>query len=89
MQPVAGDTTTHCDPNVEVLLCRQIGTELLQLLNFVELNVTGLRKILKKFDKRVGVRLGGQYIASRSNHPYSQLQQVFRTIVRDFSCWYH
>ncbi|XP_024391930.1 SPX domain-containing membrane protein At4g22990 isoform X3 [Physcomitrium patens] len=59
---------------------RQIGTELLQLLNFVELNVTGLRKILKKFDKRVGVRLGGQYIASRSNHPYSQLQQVFRTI---------
>lgn len=61
---------------------RQVGLELLQLLQFVELNATGIRKILKKFDKRVGFRLGAQYIASRSNHPYSQLQQVFRTVVR-------
>lgn len=59
---------------------RQIGYDLLQLLHFVELNVTGLRKILKKFDKRVGFRLGHQYIASRANHPYSQLQQVFRQV---------
>ncbi|CAK9219541.1 unnamed protein product [Sphagnum troendelagicum] len=59
---------------------RQVGVELLQLLQFVELNATGLRKILKKFDKRVGFRLGAQYIASRSNHPYSQLQLVFRQV---------
>lgn len=62
--------------------CRQIGYDLLQLLHFVELNATGIRKILKKFDKRVGFRLGNQYIASRANHPYSQLQQVFRQVVR-------
>jgi SPX domain protein involved in polyphosphate accumulation len=63
---------------------RQVGVELLQLLQFVELNATGLRKILKKFDKRVGFRLGAQYISSRSNHPYSQLQLVFRQVVRLF-----
>jgi SPX domain protein involved in polyphosphate accumulation len=63
---------------------RQVGVELLQLLQFVELNATALRKILKKFDKRVGFRLGAQYIASRSNHPYSQLQLVFRQVVRLF-----
>jgi hypothetical protein len=59
---------------------RQVGVELLQLLEFVELNATGFRKILKKFDKRVGFRLRAQYIASRSNHPYSQLQLVFRQV---------
>jgi hypothetical protein len=59
---------------------RQIGYDLLQLLHFVELNATGIRKILKKFDKRVGFRLGHQYISSRANHPYSQLQQVFRQV---------
>lgn len=64
-----------------VCCCRQIGYDLLQLLHFVELNATGIRKILKKFDKRVGFRLGHQYIASRANHPYSQLQQVFRQVV--------
>ena len=63
------------------LCCRQVGLDLLQLLHFVELNATGLRKILKKFDKRVGFRLGSQYIASRTNHPFSHLQQVFRTVV--------
>jgi SPX domain protein involved in polyphosphate accumulation len=63
---------------------RQVGVELLQLLQFVELNATGLRKILKKFDKHVGFRLGAQYISSRSNHPYSQLQLVFRQVVRLF-----
>jgi hypothetical protein len=57
---------------------RQVGVELLQLLHFVELNAVGLNKILKNFDKRVGFRLGAHYIASRSNHPYSQLQQMFR-----------
>jgi hypothetical protein len=72
----------HFDMTIPHLMedYRQVGVELLQLLQFVELNATGLRKILKKFDKRVGFRLGAQYIASRSNHPYSQLQLVFRQV---------
>ncbi|CAI5933026.1 unnamed protein product [Closterium sp. NIES-65] len=61
-------------------LCRDVGRELLHLLQFVELNATGLRKILKKFDRRVGVRLGHMYIASRTLHPYSHLQQIFKQV---------
>ena len=67
---------------LDKMCCRQIGYDLLQLLHFVEINSTGVRKILKKFDKRVGFHLGNQYIATRANHPYSQLQQMFRTVVR-------
>ncbi|CAI5474421.1 unnamed protein product, partial [Closterium sp. Yama58-4] len=59
---------------------RDVGRELLQLLQFVEMNATGLRKILKKFDRRVGVRLGHTYIASRTLHPYSHLQQIFKQV---------
>ncbi|CAI7844984.1 unnamed protein product [Closterium sp. NIES-54] len=67
--------------------CRDVGRELLQLLQFVELNATGLRKILKKFDRRVGVRLGHTYIASRTLHPYSHLQQIFKQVVSgDVNC---
>lgn len=58
-----------------------VGRDLLELLRFVDLNATGLRKILKKFDKRVGYRLSDEYVATRSNHPYSQLQQIFRHVV--------
>lgn len=53
-----------------------VGKDLLELLRFVDLNATRLRKILKFFDKRVGYRLCDGYVATRSNHPYSQLQQV-------------
>ncbi|KAL2642993.1 hypothetical protein R1flu_010580 [Riccia fluitans] len=59
---------------------RAVGNDLLKLLHFVEINATGLRKILKKFDKRVGYRLTDDYVATRSNHPYSQLQQVFKHV---------
>ena len=58
-----------------------VGQDLLDLLQFVDLNATGLRKILKKFDKRVGYRLSDEYVASRSNHPFSQLQHIFRHVV--------
>ena len=45
----------------------------------------GIRMILKKFDKRLGFRhIGNHYIVSRSNHPYSQLQQVFRQVVIEY-----
>lgn len=58
-----------------------VGEDLLSLLRFVDLNATGLRKILKKFDKNVGYRLSDEYVATRSNHPFSQLQHIFRHVV--------
>ncbi|CAM6043916.1 unnamed protein product [Sphagnum compactum] len=57
-----------------------VGKDLLKLLQFVDMNATGLRKILKKFDKHVGYHLTDEYVASRSNHPYSQLQHIFRHV---------
>ncbi|XP_027367148.1 SPX domain-containing membrane protein At4g22990-like isoform X2 [Abrus precatorius] len=59
---------------------RAVGLELLKLLNFVEMNAVGLRKILKKFDKRFGYRFTDYYVKTRANHPYSQLQQVFKHV---------
>lgn len=59
---------------------RALGQDLLKLLNFVEMNAIGVRKILKKFDKRFGYSFTDYYVTSRSNHPYSQLQQVFKHV---------
>lgn len=60
---------------------RDVGRDLLKLLFFVEINAIGLRKILKKFDKRFGYRFTDYYVKTRANHPYSQLQQVFKHVV--------
>lgn len=60
---------------------RTVGQDLLKLLYFVEINAVGLRKILKKFDKRFGYRFTDYYVKTRANHPYSQLQQVFKHVV--------
>ncbi|XXG43204.1 hypothetical protein AAC387_Pa01g3295 [Persea americana] len=59
---------------------RAVGQDLLKLLFFVELNAVGLRKILKKFDKRFCHRFTDYYVTTRANHPYSQLQQVFKHV---------
>ncbi|KAK3224708.1 hypothetical protein Dsin_004570 [Dipteronia sinensis] len=59
---------------------RSVGQDLLKLLFFVEINAIGLRKILKKFDKRFGYRFTDYYVKTRANHPYSQLQQVFKHV---------
>ncbi|XP_074304020.1 SPX domain-containing membrane protein At4g22990-like [Silene latifolia] len=59
---------------------REAGSDLLKLLYFVEINAIGLRKILKKFDKRFGYRFTDYYVKTRANHPYSQLQQVFKHV---------
>ncbi|XP_038907176.1 SPX domain-containing membrane protein At4g22990-like isoform X3 [Benincasa hispida] len=59
---------------------REAGQDLLKLLYFVEINAIGLRKILKKFDKRFGYRFTDYYVKTRANHPYSQLQQVFKHV---------
>lgn len=60
---------------------RAVGQDLLKLLYFVEINAIGLRKILKKFDKRFGYKFTDYYVKTRANHPYSQLQQVFKHVV--------
>ncbi|CAA6663372.1 unnamed protein product [Spirodela intermedia] len=57
-----------------------VGQDLLKLLKFVDINATGIRKILKKFDKRFGYRFTDYYMTTRANHPYSQLQQVFKHV---------
>ncbi|GMH09441.1 hypothetical protein Nepgr_011282 [Nepenthes gracilis] len=59
---------------------RAVAQDLLKLLFFVEMNAIGLRKILKKFDKRLGYRFTDYYVKTRANHPYSQLQQVFKHV---------
>eukprot|EP00850_Spirogloea_muscicola_P010018 SM000057S18448 [mRNA] locus=s57:693290:697883:- [translate_table: standard] len=59
---------------------REVGSDMLKLLQFTEVNATALRKILKKFDKQVGYQLQEQYYITRTNHPYSQLQQVLRQV---------
>lgn len=64
---------------------RAVGQDLLKLLFFVEMNAIGLRKILKKFDKRFGYRFTDYYVKTRANHPYSQLQQVFKHVVIFYS----
>ncbi|WOK98177.1 SPX domain-containing membrane protein [Canna indica] len=56
------------------------GHDLLKLLRFLSLNATGIRKILKKFDKRFGFKFTDYYLSTRSNHPYSQLKQVFKHV---------
>ncbi|QCE12253.1 SPX domain-containing membrane protein At4g22990-like [Vigna unguiculata] len=59
---------------------RDVGRDLLRLLNFLEMNAIGLRKILKKIDKRFGYKFTDYYVKTRANHPYSQLRQVFRHV---------
>ncbi|XP_057775704.1 SPX domain-containing membrane protein At4g22990-like [Salvia miltiorrhiza] len=59
---------------------RAVGRDLLKLLFFVEMNAIGLRKILKKFDKRLRYKFTDYYVKTRANHPYSQLQQVFKHV---------
>ncbi|XP_056174194.1 SPX domain-containing membrane protein At4g22990-like [Syzygium oleosum] len=59
---------------------REVGRDLLRLLYFVEMNAVGLRKILKKIDKRFGYKFTDYYVKTHANHPYSQLRQVFKHV---------
>ena len=45
---------------------RAVGRRLVSLLNFLELNITGTRKILKKYNKVMHTRLASRYLLSRS-----------------------
>ncbi|XP_062219904.1 SPX domain-containing membrane protein OsI_08463 [Phragmites australis] len=59
---------------------REVGYDLVKLLRFVDMNATGIRKILKKFDKRFGYKFTDYYVSTRANHPYSQIQQIFKQV---------
>ncbi|KAG8044246.1 hypothetical protein GUJ93_ZPchr0136g33678 [Zizania palustris] len=59
---------------------REVGVDLMKLLRFVDMNATGIRKILKKFDKRFGYKFTDYYVSTRANHPCSQLQQIFKQV---------
>lgn len=59
---------------------RAVGMDLVRLLKFVDLNANAVRKILKKFDERLGYKFTDYYVRSRSNHPFSQLKQVFKHV---------
>jgi len=55
-----------------------VGNDLLKLLLFLELNVSGLRKILKKHDKQIRKRLlAAHYLVSRARNRYSYLLQLY------------
>lgn len=68
---------------------REVGLDLVKLLRFVDMNATGIRKILKKFDKRFGYRFTDYYVSTRANHPYSQLQPIFKQVVNSHSWVFH
>ncbi|CAL5063293.1 unnamed protein product [Urochloa decumbens] len=59
---------------------REVGLDLVKLLKFVDINANAVRRILKKFDERLGDKFTDYYVSSRSNHPYSQLKQVFKHV---------
>ncbi|CEG37548.1 spx domain-containing membrane protein [Plasmopara halstedii] len=57
---------------------RHVGDELVNLLQFVELNATGIRKILKKHDKSLKEhKIMGSYLSSRTDSQASHLQQLY------------
>ncbi|KAG7398179.1 hypothetical protein PHYBOEH_011502 [Phytophthora boehmeriae] len=57
---------------------RHVGDELVTLLHFVELNATGIRKILKKHDKSLKEhKIMGSYLSSRTDSQASHLQQLY------------
>ncbi|GMF19699.1 unnamed protein product [Phytophthora fragariaefolia] len=57
---------------------RHVGDDLVKLLHFVELNATGIRKILKKHDKTLKEhKIMGSYLSSRTDSQASHLQQLY------------
>uniref|UniRef100_M4BRT1 SPX domain-containing protein n=1 Tax=Hyaloperonospora arabidopsidis (strain Emoy2) TaxID=559515 RepID=M4BRT1_HYAAE len=57
---------------------RRVGDDLVQLLYFVTLNATGIRKILKKHDKTLKeYKIMGSYLSSRTDSQASHMQQLY------------
>eukprot|EP00931_Biecheleriopsis_adriatica_P079723 TRINITY_DN53083_c0_g1_i1.p1 TRINITY_DN53083_c0_g1~~TRINITY_DN53083_c0_g1_i1.p1 ORF type:complete len:695 (+),score=118.30 TRINITY_DN53083_c0_g1_i1:76-2160(+) len=57
--------------------CQELGEELVKLLTFLEVNLTALRKILKKHDKMIDTdRLTGHFLSTRGDQAESQLHML-------------
>ncbi|CAN0408862.1 unnamed protein product [Ascophyllum nodosum] len=55
-----------------------IGREIAELMRFLHLNVTGLRKILKKHDKQLRDKLiATNYLSTRAKAKYSSMRQLY------------
>ncbi|RHY90300.1 hypothetical protein DYB35_008366 [Aphanomyces astaci] len=82
-QQVATTSSPSTESEIETINAlangyRDIGEELVKLLYYVELNATGLRKILKKHDKNhKGKKITANYINSRVESNVSHLQQLY------------
>jgi hypothetical protein len=55
---------------------RDLGQDVMDLLNYLDLNVVGLRKIIKKHDKQFDLQMGNMYFGSRMGQN-SQLVQLY------------
>ena len=54
---------------------------MLDLLEYLDLNVLGLRKIIKKHDKQFDLQMGTMYFGSRMGQN-SQLVQLYHQVLR-------
>ncbi|CAN0265134.1 unnamed protein product, partial [Hapterophycus canaliculatus] len=55
-----------------------IGRQIAELMRFLQLNVSGLRKILKKHDKQVRDKLiEKNYLSTRAEAKYSSMRQLY------------
>ncbi|CAB1098638.1 unnamed protein product [Ectocarpus sp. CCAP 1310/34] len=55
-----------------------IGRQIAELMRFLQLNVSGLRKILKKHDKQVRDKLiAKNYLSTRAKEKYSSMRQLY------------
>ena len=55
--------------------------DVLDLLEYLDLNVLGLRKIIKKHDKQFDLQMGTMYFGSRMGQN-SQLVQLYHQVLR-------
>eukprot|EP00903_Cladosiphon_okamuranus_P007004 g6815.t1 len=55
-----------------------IGRQIAELLRFLQLNVSGLRKILKKHDKQIRDKMiAKNYLSTRAQEKYSAMRQLY------------
>ena len=73
--------------NVDALQARykEVAIRVLRLIRFIDLNVTGIRKIIKKHDKRYGGNLSGSYLrVHRHIHYHGTAREEFASGMHDF-----
>lgn len=55
----------------------EIARSLMDLVEFLDINIQGLRKIIKKFEKTLHASIGRDYIIARQSKPLSQLKVLY------------